>query len=111
MPSMAYSATVALVHRWSLPSTDSSAVASPSSVDMRAFHGRSHGLPHGRCDRLLRRHRPAPTPPAHGNDLTGVAELSRVEDLPQAVHDLEVVIAEQPGHAVLFFQPNAVLTT
>src|SRR5262249_29800586 len=82
IPSMAYSATAALVRRWALPSTDSSALASPSSVDMRAFHGRGHGLTHSRCDGVLGRDCPTSTPPTEWDAFTGVAELLRFKHLP-----------------------------
>ena len=46
---------------------------------------------------------------AQRNDLVGVAQFLRVEHLAHATHDVEVGLAEQPRHAVLLFQADAVL--
>src|SRR5262245_31155878 len=109
-PSIAYSATAALVRRWGLPTTDSSAVASPSSVDMGAFQGCRNGFLYGWGDRVLRRHCSTATPPTQRNDFTGITEVLGIENLPEAIHDLQVIVGEQPGHAVFLFQANTVLT-
>src|SRR5262249_13690580 len=108
-PSIAYSATAALVRRCVLPTTDSRAVASPSSVDMGAFQGGCNGFLYGWGDRILRRHCPTTTPPTQRNDFTGITELLGIEDLPEAIHDLQVISVEQPGHPVFLFQANTVL--
>src|SRR5438445_8861053 len=107
-PSIAYAATAASVRRWALPTTDASAVASPSRVNMGAFQGCRNGFLYGWGDRILRCHCPTATPPAQRNDFTGITELLGIENLPEAIHDLQVIIGEQPGHAVFLFQANTV---
>src|SRR4030095_11864298 len=109
-PSIAYSATAALVRRSALPTTDSSAVASPSSADMGAFQGCRNSFLYSWGDRILCRHGPTATPPTQRNDFTGITELLGIEDLPEAIHDLQVIVGEQPGHAFFLFKANAVLT-
>jgi len=61
---------------------------------MGAFQGGRNSFLYGRGDRILRRHCPTPTPPTQRNDFAGITELLRVEDLSEAMHDLEVIIGE-----------------
>src|SRR4030095_534480 len=108
-PSIAYSATAALVRRSALPTTDSSAVASPSSADMSAFQGCRNNFLYGWGDRILCRHCPTATPPTQRNDFTGITELLGIEDLTEAILDLQVMFGEHPGHAVFLSKANTVL--
>jgi hypothetical protein len=78
---------------------------------MGAFQGCRDGFLYGRGDGVRCCHCPAATPPAQRNDFAGITELLRVEDLPEAMHDLQVIVAEQPGHAISLFQAYAVLAT
>jgi len=76
---------------------------------MGAFQGCRNGFLYGWGDRILRRHCPTATPPTQRNDFTGITELLGIKDLPEAIHDLQVIVREQPGHAVFLFQANTVL--
>src|SRR6266852_5233305 len=77
---------------------------------MRAFQGCCHGVTYGWGNGSLFCDCPTPTPPTQRNDFTGITELLGIEDLPEAIHDLKVIVGEQPGHAIFLFQPNTVLT-
>jgi len=77
---------------------------------MSAFQGCRNGFLYGWSDRILRRHCPTATPPTQRNDFTGITELLGIENLPEAIHDLQVIVGEEPGHAVFLFQANTVLT-
>jgi hypothetical protein len=70
---------------------------------MGAFQGGRNSFLYGWGDRILCCHCSTTTPPTQRNDFTGITELLGIEDLPEAMHDLQVIIGEQPGHAVFLF--------
>jgi hypothetical protein len=61
---------------------------------MGAFQGCRNSFLYGWGDRILGRHCPTATSPTQRNDFTGITELLGIEDLPEARHDLQVIVGK-----------------
>jgi hypothetical protein len=77
-------------------------------MDMRLFQSLRHSLV--RCVYIsLSGNGTTATTPMQRDHFPRVAQFPGVEDVAHAVHDFNVVIAEQPHHAVFFLQPDTML--